>query len=818
MRSLSVLSVSRCFRFVVIAAFVGASIAPATLFAQSTADAPEKKAPRGTLTFTPKSLPFAKVQAGTSKQLTVNLTNTSKVAIAITKIAATGAGFSPSQNCLITLAALTGACPVVVMFSPATAKNAKGTKVTGTLTITDNASNSPQKVTLSATKFGPVATPTPTPTASAATPTPTPTSPSSGSPTPTPTSVASYSLAGVAAVGDPLPAAAITLKDQNGTTKTATTGSDGSFSINITGLTSPFLLEAVSADGKTTLFSAAVSPGAGNVTANVHPYTDLAVRAYYAALNGSGAATVFNSVSSSTLLPAQTDLNNLSQTLGSALEPTLAADSVANPAAFSIFSTPFNANQTGFDLLLHDTAYTPASSPGSAASYAIDTTNANGELVENGTVTAGAGSIGVSNTVSNTPTGGTMTTSSSSSAVNVSATTAQQQSDEQGAVAGIQTLWTNLANVVNTEGSALTTPDLAPFIDPNALDRGTNASAFEQQLVQFFTQTTQTVSFQSVPEVYDFTEANGQTLITAEVLLSITANGSSYGDYLGGISGGDGRPGFVYIKESDGSYRLYGDQSIANMDLDVQSSISYNPSGTSNNGPSISINARAPFATPPSSGALLGVGTVSNVTVANTNGNTLLPNCTGSQPYTLNQAGTLTLVERQNNGQAVTNNGQETFDVSACGEGFSIANPPPSGTQFLVTFNTPSGGSDSITAQIHSQTAELPNLVSINGQSPATFLSTHHVADVVGTALTLTWTLPATFQVESIDLEASPQDANGDTDPTDTNVSPAATSGSAPTIPATLQNGNSTTSVNCGIQFFGANGERIDVNFNITPQ
>ena len=166
----------------------------------SASDAPEKKVARGKMTFAPKSLSFGRVLEGTASQKSVSLANTSKVAIDITKINTTGAGFSAAQNCLGTLAPTTGACQVVVTFAPAAAKKPKATKVTGTLTIKDNASNNPQKVSLSGTKSGPVVIPTPTPTPSptptptpspAPTPTPTPTptgpTPTPGAPTPTPT-------------------------------------------------------------------------------------------------------------------------------------------------------------------------------------------------------------------------------------------------------------------------------------------------------------------------------------------------------------------------------------------------------------------------------------------------------------------------------------------------------------------------------------------------------------------------------------------------------------------------------------------------------
>jgi hypothetical protein len=121
----------------------------AALAASSASEAPEKKVVHGKLTFEPKSLQFGRVQAGTSSQMSVSLGNTSTVAIDIAKITTTGAGFSAAQDCVETLAATNGACEVVVTFAPAAAKSTKGTKVTGTLAIKDNASNSPQTVSLS---------------------------------------------------------------------------------------------------------------------------------------------------------------------------------------------------------------------------------------------------------------------------------------------------------------------------------------------------------------------------------------------------------------------------------------------------------------------------------------------------------------------------------------------------------------------------------------------------------------------------------------------------------------------------------------------
>jgi hypothetical protein len=189
---MTTLSAPQRFRVALLALFVAALIAPASIFAQSTA-APAKKGPRGKLTFTPKSLPFGKVPVGTTSQTSVTLTNVGAVAIEITRITATGPGFSTVRDCLGPLAA-GDACQVVVTFAPAAAKSARGTKVTGTLEIEDNASASPHKVALSAVKFRPadggaptpVPTPTPTPGAGS-TPLPTPTPAPGSTPLPTPT-------------------------------------------------------------------------------------------------------------------------------------------------------------------------------------------------------------------------------------------------------------------------------------------------------------------------------------------------------------------------------------------------------------------------------------------------------------------------------------------------------------------------------------------------------------------------------------------------------------------------------------------------------
>jgi hypothetical protein len=138
------------------------------------------KGTAGVLGIGTKEISFGRVQLGTSSTMQETLTNANSVALAISGITTKGSGFT-SQNCVGTLAASGGTCTVSVTFTPTSGKTAKGTPVSGSLVLTDDAAGSPQKVKLSAVEFGPAASGTATPTQTA-TPTPTP---AAGHPTPT---------------------------------------------------------------------------------------------------------------------------------------------------------------------------------------------------------------------------------------------------------------------------------------------------------------------------------------------------------------------------------------------------------------------------------------------------------------------------------------------------------------------------------------------------------------------------------------------------------------------------------------------------------
>jgi hypothetical protein len=93
----------------------------------------------------PTSLKFATQLVGTSSATqTATLTNTGDQAVTISSVSASGA-FSETNNCPSSLG-VSGSCQIQVTFQPTV-----GGTASGTLSVTDNTTKSPQKVTLSGT-------------------------------------------------------------------------------------------------------------------------------------------------------------------------------------------------------------------------------------------------------------------------------------------------------------------------------------------------------------------------------------------------------------------------------------------------------------------------------------------------------------------------------------------------------------------------------------------------------------------------------------------------------------------------------------------
>ncbi len=149
-------------------------------------------------------------------------------------------------------------------------------------------------------------------------------------------------VSGVAATGSPL-VGQVTLRDSSSARKDKATviANDGTFAIDVSDMTAPFLLKASgTADGvDRTLYSFADKPG----TANINPLSTVAVA------NAAGVddpATVFDKADAATLDKIKSGMPGSVNTLKSKLKVLLDGFSVANADPVK---DPFTADHTGLD-------------------------------------------------------------------------------------------------------------------------------------------------------------------------------------------------------------------------------------------------------------------------------------------------------------------------------------------------------------------------------------------------------------------------------------------------------------------------------------
>ena len=157
----------------------------------------------------------------------------------------------------------------------------------------------------------------------------------------TPTSGPQSTVSGVVAAGLPL-AGTITVKDATGATRSAAIGTNGSYSIDVSGMTAPFVFRAEgSAGGRDyTIHSAAVAADVGGVI-NVTPLTDLAV----SNIAGEVARGYFDRGNFSALTPAE--LAAELQQLRTRLLPVL--QSLGIDSSVDLLRTPFTPLSSALD-------------------------------------------------------------------------------------------------------------------------------------------------------------------------------------------------------------------------------------------------------------------------------------------------------------------------------------------------------------------------------------------------------------------------------------------------------------------------------------
>ena len=526
------------------------------------------------------------------------------------------------------------------------------------------------------------------------------------------------SVRGTASMGSPIVGATVTLKDSTGKSTTATTASDGTYTLNTTGMTPPYFVQVVTTSGST--FYSVSADALPSTTINTSVLTDVIVRSWFTAQgvnpNSAFANPVTNPppsplavqvISTTVIDVVQLWLNNAGVTV---------TTGTPSGSQVNIISSTYVANGTGLDAVLGLATDTVDPNTGAVTQISIS----NGTTTQVSSPTYSAGSL----TVNTTTTSGGAT---SSEAVTGSVPNTVQQN----ALNAIEAQITSLQTIINNKGTALSSSDFLPFFASDYLNDGNNNAAEAANYAQSVAGST--VAFQLLLV---------KSLDTTQGLADInfTINISSKSQTIE-----------WFFKNEGGSWLLYGDQRIAQ--LDVQQ-LTWNNEGFSNLGNIAVINAG--FTAP--------VGTVQTGAIGNTN-------CSGSlqtvSPNTVTGGGSIwpstpcgspsnpppfiTTGNLNYGGTTSGGQGQQTTDE------FAIDSKPLStllaaGTPFTFNLVPVSGSPVTYTSPVNSGTNESITITSVSQGSstiPSSGIGTL-TNYTLGQPVTFNWTLPQTFAIASV--------------------------------------------------------------------
>jgi len=372
---------------------------------------------------------------------------------------------------------------------------------------------------------------------------------------------AATAVTGTAATGAPIANTTITLVDSDGTTATATTGTDGTFSINSSGLTPPFMLQIVLPD-TTKLYS--VSADANNDTViNVDPLTDLIIRTWYQ-VKGENVDTAFANPTGSPP-PTPTEVKVVNDVVLVVVQLWLENEGV-DTTDLNLISAPFAANSSGRDKVL-DTLSVDTSGAAPVVTIKDDLTTPTTTQTTTLTLNSTDSSIKVDTT---TETGTGTSTSSTTTTVPTSdaLVTAFQE---------IQSSLNTFADLITSKGSALTVDDVAPFFSPDILDQGLSQADALASLITDVRGLSISLKLKSVDSL-DTTNGTGHATFYATI-----SDGTNSSTELAQ---------FYFVKSGD-TWLVDGDQLIANVD--VQAEMRTNQGAYSQgSGPAINVDVEAP--------------------------------------------------------------------------------------------------------------------------------------------------------------------------------------------------------------------------------
>lgn len=363
------------------------------------------------------------------------------------------------------------------------------------------------------------------------------------------------SISGTAAKGAAISSATVTVKDRDGNSRTATTGADGKYTLDVTGMTAPFLVK-LEISG-VTLFSVGNAAG----TINVTPLTDLIVKNYYL-VNGTTATDAFDGLTATTPAPSADTVKIIASTVVQVMRQWLQSKGV-DATSFDPIATAFDANGSGVDGVLDITVI-------NAGGTSITVTSGGTTQTTTVSVSATDGTA----TFDTTTTNG-VTTSTSSITTVIPKTAA-----DEAVIAGVNTALSELKAAIAAKGENLASSDILAFLATDFKDQGTDRDYFAASLATNLRGGFTIQKFQAVKLLsYDATAKKAQV----EVNVVVTQGGRTQEENFR-----------FFFKEEGGKYLLSGDQRLAQLGLKLENRRDISTGTDTGFKPSINVDVDAP--------------------------------------------------------------------------------------------------------------------------------------------------------------------------------------------------------------------------------
>ncbi len=557
-------------------------------------------------------------------------------------------------------------------------------------------------------------------------------------------------VTGVAATGAPIANATVTLKDSRGKSFSTKTAADGSFRVASTGLTPPYLLRVAAPGGN--LYSVSADD-LKTASINVTTLTDLTTRAWFTVYGASSLDAVFANPAG-IAYPTPTQIKDAEELIDGVFALWL-KDAGVNPSTNNLISTPFKADGTGIDKVLDQT---------SVAGWVITVTglvnpSASAKPAAPRAASAAAGPVERTqvttlsfDTGEKTVTVESEVTAGTEVSTTVATTVVPTSTTMETASGQIDALVKAFADVANLKGQALTVDDVLPFIDPEHMGQGLN----QVEAAELF-----------VAQAKMSSGTLGGYLISLDEL--DTVNGTAHGYYT--FTETQNAQTAINRQESrfrlvDGKWLYSGDGRPGYMYVKGQTF-----TGTTDS--SITLEANA--------STREGAYTAATVTGGQWVDVAMPPD----EATSVDEAG------HRFRGFWYDTGIEDAADLPVAGTPFTFKLQPASGPQeqYVVHMNA-----------------------ATNALAWITSAPSGGAADLVGTTVTLTWTLPTTVVIEEVNLQGAVQGGPVNARVTcdvwgDAPLGTAATTGSI-TIPATCD-GQAVDSMYLDLNVEGVNGEEI---------